>query len=107
MTVPLATSPTGALLDLRASEVARGVSNAHPIFIERGSGARLWDADGKEYIDFVGGIGVMNVGHNHPRVQAAVREQLERFTHVCFQVAMYDSYVKLAQRLNQLAPGPS
>jgi len=107
MTVPLATSPTGALLDLRASEVARGVSNAHPIFIERGSGARLWDADGKEYIDFIGGIGVLNVGHSHPRVQAAIREQTERFTHVCFQVAMYDSYVKLAQRLNRLAPGPN
>jgi 4-aminobutyrate aminotransferase / (S)-3-amino-2-methylpropionate transaminase / 5-aminovalerate transaminase len=107
MTVPLATSSTAALLELRASEVVRGVGNAHPIFIDRGSGAKLWDADGKEYIDFVGGIGVLNVGHSHPRVQAAIREQLERFTHVCFQVAMYDTYVKLAQRLNRLAPGPS
>jgi len=105
--VPLTTSRTAALLDLRASEVVRGVGNAHSIFIERGSGATLWDVDGKEYIDFVGGIGVLNVGHSNPRVQAAIREQIERFTHVCFQVAMYDSYVKLAQRLNQLAPGPS
>ena len=105
--MPLTTSPTAALLDLRASEVARGVGNAHPIFIERGSGATLWDVDGKEYIDFVGGIGVLNVGHSHSRVQAAMREQLERFTHVCFQVAMYDTYVKLAQRLNRLAPGTS
>ena len=105
--MPLTTSRTAALLDLRASEVVRGVGNAHSIFIERGSGATLWDVDGKEYIDFVGGIGVLNVGHSNPRVQAAIREQIERFTHVCFQVAMYDSYVKLAQRLNQLAPGPS
>ena len=105
--MPLATSPTASLLDLRASEVVRGVGNTHPIFIERGAGAKLWDVDGKEYIDFVGGIGVLNVGHSHPRVQDAIREQLERFTHVCFQVAMYDSYVKLAQRLNRLAPGAS
>ena len=101
----LATSRSGALLETRASEVARGISNAHPIFVDRAQGVKIWDTDGKEYLDFVGGIGVMNVGHSHPRVLAAVREQLERFTHMCFQVAMYDGYVKLAQRLNRLAPG--
>jgi 4-aminobutyrate aminotransferase / (S)-3-amino-2-methylpropionate transaminase / 5-aminovalerate transaminase len=105
--VAIAPSPSAALLGLRKSEVARGVGNAHQLFVDRASGVRLWDADGKEYIDFVGGIGVLNVGHCHPRVQAAVREQLDRFTHVCFQVAMYDSYVKLAERLNRIAPGPS
>lgn len=101
------TTRTTELLDLRASEVARGVSNAHPMFVQRAEGAKLWDIEGNEYIDFVGGIGVANVGHSHPRIRAAVAEQLERFTHTCFQVAMYESYVRLAQRLNVLAPGPS
>ena len=103
----IAGTSTAALLELRASEVARGVSNAHPIFVERAEGARLWDIDGKEYIDFVGGIGVLNVGHAHPRVRAAVEQQLERFSHTCFQVAMYETYVRLAERLNRLVPGPA
>lgn len=103
----LAASQTKALLDLRASEIPRGVGNTHPIFAARALGAKLWDVDGKEYIDFVGGIGVVNVGHSHPKVRKAVAEQLERFTHTCFQVAMYEGYVELAERLNKLAPGPS
>lgn len=103
----IAPSRTAALLDQRVAEVTRGVGNAHPLFIERASGATVWDVDGKQYIDFIGGIGVVNVGHSNPRVAAAIREQLERFTHVCFQVAMYSSYVELASRLNRLAPGSS
>jgi 4-aminobutyrate aminotransferase/(S)-3-amino-2-methylpropionate transaminase len=77
----------------------------HPIFIAQAQGAQLWDVDGKEYIDFAGGIGVMNVGHSHPKVTQAVQAQLERFTHTCFQVAMYEPYLRLAERLNGLAPG--
>ena len=72
---------------------------------DRALGSEIWDTDGRRYIDFVGGIGVMNVGHNHPRVMAAVREQLDRVTHTAFQVVMYESYLKLAQRLSELAPG--
>ena len=105
--VALAGTSTAALLELRASEVAQGVGNVHPIFIERAEGARMWDADGKAYFDFVGGIGVLNIGHGNRKIRAAVEEQLERFTHTCFQVAMYESYVRLAERLNRLAPGPS
>ena len=101
----VASTRTESLLESRAREVPRGVGNAHPIFIERASGAKLWDVDGNEYFDFVGGIGVLNVGHVHPRVLAAIAEQLDRFSHTCFQVAMYDSYVRLAERLNRLAPG--
>ena len=101
----LAGTSTATLLDLRASEVALGIANTHPIFIERGDGARVWDADGNEYIDFVGGIGVMNLGHNHPRVRAAIERQLAAYTHTCFQVAMYEPYVRLAERLNRLVPG--
>src|SRR5215472_18338009 len=88
-------SRTPTLLQLRTQHVPRGVSNMHPIFIARAQGAQLWDIDGNEYIDFAGGIGVMNVGHSHPRVVEAVQAQLERFTHTCFQVVMYDTYVRL------------
>lgn len=93
------------LLQRRAASVPRGVSNAHPLFAARARGAHLWDVDGKEYIDFVGGIGVLNVGHNHPKVMQAIQTQLASFTHTCFQVVMYEPYVQLAERLNALAPG--
>src|SRR2546430_1033315 len=90
---------------LRDRYLPRGVTTAHPLVAERALGAEIWDTEGRRYIDFVGGIGVMNVGHNHPRVMAAVRDQLERVTHTAFQVVMYESYLKLAQRLSELAPG--
>ena len=88
----------------RQRYVARGVSNAHPVFAARAENARLWDTDGREYLDFVGGIGVLNVGHNHPRVVAAIQEQAGLFLHTCFQVAMYDGYVRLCRRLSERAP---
>jgi len=93
------------LMKLRERYVPRGVSTAHPVVADRAQGSEIWDTDGRRYIDFVGGIGVMNVGHNHPRVMAAVREQLDRVTHTSFQVVMYESYLKLAQQLSDLAPG--
>jgi 4-aminobutyrate aminotransferase/(S)-3-amino-2-methylpropionate transaminase len=100
---------TEDLLAARAAAIPRGVSNAHPLVVDRAEGARLWDVDGNEYIDFAGGIGVLNVGHNHPRVVEAVRAQLEHVTHTCFQVGMYEPYIRLAERLNALAPidGPA
>ncbi|TAN34651.1 4-aminobutyrate--2-oxoglutarate transaminase [bacterium] len=76
----------------------------HPIVASRAQGSELWDASGRRYIDFVGGIGVMNVGHGHPRVMEAVRAQLERLTHTAFQVAMYEPYLRLAERLCEVAP---
>jgi 4-aminobutyrate aminotransferase/(S)-3-amino-2-methylpropionate transaminase len=103
--VALVESRNQALWQLRERVVPRGVAQAHPVFIARAEGARLWDVDGKEYLDFAGGIGVMNVGHGHPRVLQAVRAQLERFTHLCFQVTPYEPYVRLAERLAALAPG--
>jgi len=90
------------LLAERDTNVARGVLTAHPITIDRAEGAYVWDQTGKRYLDFVGGIGVLNVGHNHPKVVAAVTEQLKRVTHMAFQVAAYEPYVALAKRLNQL-----
>jgi 4-aminobutyrate aminotransferase/(S)-3-amino-2-methylpropionate transaminase len=96
---------TRDLLDRRSRAVARGVSAAHPLFVARAEGARLWDVDGREFVDFAGGIGVMNLGHRHPAVVDAVRAQLDAFTHTCFQVGMYEGYVALAERINALAPG--
>jgi 4-aminobutyrate aminotransferase/(S)-3-amino-2-methylpropionate transaminase len=96
---------TDRLRSLRRSEVACGVGVTHDLFVTRAENSRLWDADGREYLDFVGGIGALNLGHRHPRVVAAVQAQLECLTHTCFQVAMYDGYVELARRLNRLTPG--
>lgn len=93
------------LLSLRERVVARGVANAHPVIAAKAEGTVLWDIDGQRYLDFVGGIGVLNVGHNHPRVVSAVRAQLERFSHTCFQVAMYEPYLRLAERLGTLIGG--
>ena len=90
---------------LRESSVPRGVATMLPVFVERASNAEMWDADGNRYIDFASGIAVLNTGHNHPRIVAAVREQLEHFTHTCFQVTPYEIYVTLADRLNRLLPG--
>jgi len=103
--MPELNSRTPELLRLREQHVPRGMSNAHPIFAVRGEGARLWDVDGHEYIDFVGGIGVLNVGHNHPLVVQAIKAQLEQLTHTCFQIAMYEPYVRLAEKMNQYTPG--
>ncbi|MCA8886753.1 MAG: aminotransferase class III-fold pyridoxal phosphate-dependent enzyme, partial [Hyphomonadaceae bacterium] len=69
------------LLNRRAAAVPRGVATAAPIFATRAENARLWDADGREFIDFAGGIAVLNTGHRHPKVMQAVRDQLDRFTH--------------------------
>ena len=77
----------------------------HPVFIERAENALLWDADARRYVDFAGGIAVLNTGHRHPRVLEAVRAQLDRFTHTCFQITPYEPYVAVCERLNALAPG--
>ena len=88
-----------------AAAVPRGISIAAPIFAARAENSELWDVEGRRYIDFAGGIAVQNIGHRHPRVMAAVRDQLEAFTHTSFQVTPYEVYVRLAERLNRLAPG--
>jgi len=93
-------------LMLRRNEaVARGVGAIHPIFTERAENSTVWDVEGREYIDFAGGIAVLNTGHLHPRVKAAVAAQLEAFSHTCFMVLGYESYVELCERLNTLVPG--
>jgi len=94
-----------ALMARRQAAVARGVGQAHEIFIARGENAEVWDVEGRRYIDFAGGIAVLNTGHCHPEVIAAVKAQLDQYTHTCFQVLAYEPYVELAERLNALAPG--
>ena len=84
MRVEKQSSTQADLTELRAKYVPRGITSAHPIAADHANGSELWDVDGRRYIDFAGGIGVMNVGHNHPRVMEAVRAQLERATHTSF-----------------------
>src|SRR3981081_4691520 len=94
------------LTELRAKYVPRGITTAHPLIADRAKGSEVWDVDGRRYVDFAGGIGVLTVGPGHPRVMEAVRAQLERATHTSFQVVMYESYLRLAERLCEVAPIP-
>jgi 4-aminobutyrate aminotransferase/(S)-3-amino-2-methylpropionate transaminase len=89
----------------RENAIPRGVSNSLAVYAEKAANAELWDVEGKRYIDFASGIAVLNTGHVHPKVKAAIAAQLEKFTHTCFQVTPYESYVALAEELNKLAPG--
>jgi len=89
----------------RVEAVPRGVTNALPVYAERAENAEVWDAEGRRYIDFASGIAVLNTGHLHPKVKAAMERQLAKLTHACFQVTPYESYVELAERLNAVAPG--
>ena len=93
------------ILARKAAATPRGVGVMAPFFAARAEGAELWDVEGRRFIDFAGGIAVMNVGHGHPKIKAALQEQLERFTHTCYQVVPYESYVSLAEKINQLTPG--
>jgi len=95
------------LLEIRENETPMGVGIQTSVFADKARNAELWDVEGNRYIDLGMGIAVCNTGHNHPAVIASVKAQLERFSHTCFQVAPYDVYVKLAQRLNRAAPGNS
>jgi 4-aminobutyrate aminotransferase / (S)-3-amino-2-methylpropionate transaminase / 5-aminovalerate transaminase len=89
----------------RQQAVPRGVSNSLAVYAERAANAELWDVEGRRYIDFASGISVLNTGHVHPKVSAAIARQLEKLTHTCFQVTPTESYVALAEALNALAPG--
>jgi 4-aminobutyrate aminotransferase/(S)-3-amino-2-methylpropionate transaminase len=94
-----------SLLKERNQHVPQGPFNTHPIFAEKAKGAIITDIEGKEYIDFAGGIGVNNVGHCNEEVLKAVQDQIQKYIHTCFHVVMYESYVELAKRLNEMTPG--
>jgi 4-aminobutyrate aminotransferase/(S)-3-amino-2-methylpropionate transaminase len=92
------------ILDRKERVIADPLSIYIPVVIERGQGATLTDVDGNTFIDFTGGVGCLNVGHSHPRVVEAAQEQLERFSHTDFTIVPYETYVRLAERLCELAP---
>ncbi len=93
------------LVARRDAAVARGVASATAVFAERAENAELWDVEGNRFIDFAGGIAVLNTGHRHPKVIAAAKAQEDHYTHTSFQVVPYEPYVALAEKLNELAPG--
>lgn len=94
-----------ALMERRRAAIPRGVGQSHEVFIARGENAEVWDVEGKRYIDFAGGIAVLNTGHCRPEIMQAVKDQIDLYTHTCFQVLAYEPYVELAERINALAPG--
>ena len=96
-----------ALMERRHRAVTSGVGIATPMFAEEARGALLTDVDGNTFIDFGGGIGVMNIGHANGRVVEAVKSKAEQLTHTCFYVTEYEEYIELAERLNAIVPGPS
>jgi 4-aminobutyrate aminotransferase len=98
-------SDNASLKARREAATPRGVGITTPFFVKRAENSELWDVEGRRYVDFAGGIAVLNTGHRHPRVLEALRAQLDAFTHTAYQVASYESYVSLAERLIQLTPG--
>ncbi len=93
----------------RLAATPRGVAVMGDFFIDHAKNAEFWDIEGRRFIDFAGGIAVLNTGHIHPKVQAAIAAQLQRFTHTCYQVVPYAEYVSLAERINAIVPidGPT
>jgi 4-aminobutyrate aminotransferase/(S)-3-amino-2-methylpropionate transaminase len=96
-------SSTERVQEARERYVARGISTP-PLVVERAEGARIWDVDGREYIDFAGGLGCANLGHSLPAVVDAVHAQVDRYLHQCFMVGMYEPYVEVCRRLAELSP---
>jgi 4-aminobutyrate aminotransferase / (S)-3-amino-2-methylpropionate transaminase / 5-aminovalerate transaminase len=94
---------TERVLEARGRYVARGVA-ASPIVVARAEGARIWDVDGRSYVDFAGGIGCQNTGHNLPAAVAAIHEQVDRYLHQCFMVGTYEPYIEVCRRLAELSP---
>ncbi|MEM8935704.1 MAG: 4-aminobutyrate--2-oxoglutarate transaminase [Pseudomonadota bacterium] len=84
-----------------------GLPSRSGIYATRAEGAEIWDVEGKRYIDFIGGIGVLNAGHRHPKVVAAIKEQADSFLHTAFGIAQYEIYVEVCERLNEAVKGPT
>ena len=94
-----------AIASRRSGAISRGVGVTTQVYAEKALNAEIWDVEGRRFIDFAAGIAVVNTGHRHPKVIAAVKDQLDHFTHTCHQVVPYENYVRLAERLNDLVPG--
>src|SRR5436305_5801079 len=102
---PIPGHKSKALSERRAKAVPRGLSHGTPIYVAKAEDAWLEDVDGNRYLDFAGGIGCLNVGHRRGEVVDALKQQLDRFLHTCVQVTPYESYVRLAERMNEVTPG--
>ena len=98
-------SPNEQLMARKAAATPRGVGVMGSFFADHAENAELWDIEGRRFIDFAGGIAVMNTGHRHPKIIAAIEAQLQRFTHTCYQVVPYEGYIALAEKLNAMTPG--
>src|SRR3954449_12934643 len=96
-------SATERVQEARERYVARGISTP-PLVVDRAESARIWDVDGREYVDFAGGLGCANLGHGLPAAVAAIHEQVDRYLHQCFMVGMYEPYVEVCRRLAELSP---
>ncbi len=94
-----------SLQQRRVDAIPRGVGQIHAIFADRAENSTVWDVEGREFLDFAGGIAVLNTGHLHPKIVAAVQEQLTKVSHTCFHVFGYKPYVELCEKLNKLVPG--
>src|ERR1700747_3180112 len=104
MSVEERASAADRVLAERERYVARGVATP-TLVVARAEGARVWDVDGREFLDFAGGIACQNLGHGPARVVAAIHEQVDRYLHQCFMVGTYEPYVELCRRLDALWPG--
>ena len=107
MNAPLTHQPKGsnqAWVERRAKAVSRGIGMAAPVMVAKAENAELWDIEGNRYIDFGGGIAVVNTGHRHPLVMKRVYEQLEKVTHTCAMVMPYEAFVEVCEKLNDVAP---
>ena len=102
---PIPGPKSKALSERRTAAVPRGLSHSTPVYVAKAEDAWLEDVDGNCYLDFAGGIGCINVGHRREPVLTAIREQLDRYLHVCVQVTPYEGYIRLAERMNQVTPG--
>ncbi len=107
LNTPIPGPQSRALAERQSLAVPRGISQTIPIFVSRSEGAMIEDVDGNRFLDFAGGIGCLNAGHRAPGVVRAIQDQSDKFLHTCFMVTPYEGYVRLAERLNALAPGPS
>lgn len=98
------TTTNQALLERRLKVLPKGLGIAFPIFADKAKNSEVWDVEGNRYIDFVGGIGVLNTGHSHPKIVEAVTEQVQKFSHTSAQIIHYESYVELCEKLCEKAP---
>jgi 4-aminobutyrate aminotransferase/(S)-3-amino-2-methylpropionate transaminase len=94
-----------ALMARRRAALPTGLGQTYDVVADRAENAEVWDVEGKRYIDFAGGIAVLNTGHRHPKIVAAVKAQLDKVHHTCFQVLAYEPYIELAERLIAKTPG--